>query len=102
MAKKKTVQKRNKPLPGVNPDRPFPPKPRSKKKKKNSSTRKIRGTTLAKTFMADEFSLLPLENERDGYGYGLFKDTKIKKNIFIRFKDWLGNAWFVFFNSYGG
>jgi len=94
MAKKKTA-KRKKPIPGVNPDRPFPPsKSKSKSKKKNSSTRKIRGTT-AKTIVVDEFSLLPLECD-------LSKNTKIKKNIFKRFKDWFGNAWFVFFNSYGG
>jgi hypothetical protein len=30
------------------------------------------------------------------------KISLIKETLWKRFKDWLGNAWFVFFNGYGG
>jgi hypothetical protein len=60
-------------------------------KRKRPVKRKIRGGSLKTTMIVDEFNLLPLNN-----------DMKVKRNIFKRFKDWLGNAWFVFFNGYGG
>lgn len=94
-AAKKIVRKLNKPLLRVNPDRPFPPPPPKKKTtKKKVDPFKNMGTGKGKS----KPKSVPKSQE--------FDLSKIawptKKGIFKRFKDWLGNAWFVFFNSYGG
>lgn len=39
MAKKKTVRKKKELIPGVSPDRPFPPPPKPKKRKNRTLTR---------------------------------------------------------------
>jgi len=97
MAKKKTVQKRNKPLPGVNPDKPFPPPKQKNKGKKKKSIRKRKNETTTRNDNSSFLTTLELADVLRA------ENIKLKKgNIFKRFKDWFGNAWFVFFNSYGG
>jgi len=87
MVKKKTNKKKIDPFKNMG----------TGKDKKKKVVKKRENKTITKNYNSSFLTTLELADVLRA------ENTKIeKKNIFKRFKDWLGNAWFVFFNSYGG